>query len=403
MIRYLNIFWSGFLIYTISYAFSQSHLLNNKVCHALQLFGLLLIIYAAIHLIRFKFANKYLRIVFIIYCLWLLIVILRGFSLDRVFLQNMLFDAFGGLMPYFAPLILLFPLNISLYKKVFNVIILSGIFYIFYAAAFIKDFLHTSSLSPEIVEGSSLLSIPVCFLLLTFPYHSLKRKIFSIILILLTLLFAIIQARRALIFLCLSQIGFSYLLYLFNSKKKLLFILSTLFIFFIGTVYVPDIYSQRENSIFSFLNERGLEDTRTPVETYFFLDMKDKDLVIGRGINGQYFCPNIETISGYRNVIETGYLQIILKGGIIKLALILLITLPAIFKGLFFSKNTLSKAAGLWILLWVIYLFPGNTEAFSFYYLLVWISIGICYSKTIRNIPEDKMKLYFLSKEEIFQ
>ena len=149
------------------------------------------------------------------------------------------------------------------------------------------------------------------------------------------------------------------------------------------------------SGVFGFLVERGTEDTRTPVEDCFYDDMKPKDWLVGRGIMGDYFCPIVEEdsdIRGYRFTIETGFLQIILKGGLISLGLLLLVTVPAMINGIFFSKNILSKAAGFWILIWLISLYPANVATFSLYYFLVWISVGICYSKPIRNMSEDAIR-----------
>jgi hypothetical protein len=121
--------------------------------------------------------------------------------------------------------------------------------------------------------------------------------------------------------------------------------------------------------------------------------MKTTDWIIGKGMLGEYYCPGIDsgdgTFTAYRGVIETGYLQMILKGGILSLLLYLLIIIPAIIKGVFYSKNILSKAAGIWVFLSLIDLYPATVTAFSMQYLLVWISIGICYSKEIRNMPES--------------
>jgi hypothetical protein len=88
-------------------------------------------------------------------------------------------------------------------------------------------------------------------------------------------------------------------------------------------------------------------------------------------------------------MIETDYLNIILKGGIISLVLLFLIAIPAVIKGLFFSKNILSKAAAFWIIIWLVELYPANVNSFSLNHILVWISIGICYSKEIRNYTES--------------
>lgn len=401
--KYLKLFWLGFTIYTICAVFSKTEYFSYIVLQAIQFLCLILLFFTASYLIRFNFSNKYLNFFYIIYCSWLLLIIIRGISFEYNFVKNLLFDSSYGIMPYFVPLILLFPKKVVFYKKIFDVIILLGIFYIIYVAVTISELLNpdrASFFSQGIVEYSSILSFPVGFLLLTFNYHSVKRKTFSAIVLLLTLFFAIYRARRGMIFICSSQIVFAFLLYLFNSKKKFLHISFSIIIAILVFNYIYDTIRKKDNSIFGFLMDRGTEDTRTGVELYFYSDFKTKDWIFGRGIQGEYYCPDIgeDPTTDYRSVIETGYLQIILRGGIISLALILLIALPAIFLGLFYSKNTLSKAAGLWILLWALYLYPTTMEAFSLYYVLFWISIGICYSQTIRNISETEMKFLFHSK-----
>jgi hypothetical protein len=140
--------------------------------------------------------------------------------------------------------------------------------------------------------------------------------------------------------------------------------------------------------------ERGDEDTRSAVEIYFYDDMKTKDWIIGKGINGEYFAPDIEKeqLTNYRSNIETGYLQTILKGGLISLGLFILIAVPALLKGIFYSRNILSKAAGIWILMALINSYPSTVNTFTLRYLLVWISIGICYSKEIRQMENSYIK-----------
>jgi hypothetical protein len=164
------------------------------------------------------------------------------------------------------------------------------------------------------------------------------------------------------------------------------------------------IYNENRKDTFGLITERIGKETRSAVENYFYKDLKSKDWIIGKGINGQYFCPGVTEdvgyISIYRSVIETGYLQIILNGGIVSLVLLLLIMIPAIVKGFIYSKNLLSKAAAAWIVLFFLYEYPGVPSIFSFNYILVWISLGICYSKDISQIPEDKM-ISLLRQEDI--
>ena len=156
-------------------------------------------------------------------------------------------------------------------------------------------------------------------------------------------------------------------------------------------------------AMFNFLLERGDEDTRTGVEEYMAADMSSNDWIFGKGYNGKYFCPNVGDVTdvtgmGYRDIIETGYLQIILTSGLIGLGLLVLILVPAVFLGLFKSKNVLSKAAAIWIFLWIIYEYPTVGVAFTMHYILVWISVGICYSSKIRNIPDFVIRTYLQRK-----
>jgi hypothetical protein len=189
----------------------------------------------------------------------------------------------------------------------------------------------------------------------------------------------------------------AYLLYVFHSKLKFLIIYLTLLIALFGAVYISGLYKPTDNRFFGFLVDRGNEDTRSMVEIYFHDDMKANDWIIGRGTDGRYFAPNIEEnqVTNYRHTIETGYEQTILKGGFISIGLFLLMAVPAIILGLFYSKNILSKVAAIWIFMSQINSYPATVNAFTLQYLLVWVSIGICYSKEIRKMRENDVKNIF--------
>jgi hypothetical protein len=390
----LNIFWLGFSIYSLTVVFGATQAVNIKILQGIQIVGLILMFKSIISLVRFKFDNEYLRIIYTIYCGWLFIMILKGYHLltDYTYLKSFLFNPSVGML-YFSPLILLFPRNFIFFKKLFNVIAIFGIFYVIYDMIFIKYLInrdHSSLISQQIVETFSDLSFPSGFLLLTFAYHTKKRQLIALGVVALALLFAVIRARRGLIFIYSNMIFFAYIIFILFSKKKLWIIYLTVFIAFLGAVYVTTVYKPSRNPIFGFLVERRDEDTRSIVELYFHDDMKPKDWITGRGINGQYFCPNVEEnqITNFRSTIETGYEQTILKGGLISLGLFLLIAIPAVIAGIFYSKNILSKAAGIWIFISLVDSYPGTVNAFTLNYLVVWVSIGICYSKEIRRMTD---------------
>jgi len=402
--RRLNIFWLGFILYTAVFAIGAGLERTYTINPILQLIGFAMFVPTAMGLIRYRFDSIYLAVIYTLYCVWLLSIIIRGLPFDSAYSQFLLFNGDFGILPYFVPLLLLFPRDLEFYKKLFNVITIFGILYLVYDILF-ANILLSSDRTPNLVNQNAAerftksLSVPIGFLLFTFNYHSKKRKLFAIGIILIDLLLTIYRARRGLVFICSMTIIFSCLLYFVFARTKLLIVVFSIVLAFFAFNFISA-YTHNKNNIFTFLVERSEEDTRTPVEDCFYADMESQDWVIGKGLKGDYYCPYVDEddITGYRDSIETDYLNFILKGGVINLGLLLLILIPAIFKGLFYSKNTLSKAAGLWILLWMVCLYPANVTTFTLNYMLVWISVGICYSREIRNLPDEVVKEYFKLK-----
>jgi hypothetical protein len=390
-------FWIGFVVYSLSFTVYSSFNVKFFLYGSLQVIGLIFLVPSAAKLVHWNFDSNYLKILYSIYICWLFTVIIRGFQFDFKFIKDMLFDARNGIFLYFVPLILLFPINLFDYKKAFDVIVILGLAYIILILLFLKDPLNPNLdniSSIRILENFSQgLSLPSGLIILTYLYHSKKRILLALFVIIITFFLATVNARRGLMFMTLSILLVSCLIYVFSHKRKLFKIIFSLLlipvIYFLGIT----LYNENRSGIFANITERIDENTRSVIEGYFFLDMNTQDLLLGRGVNGQYFCPEIDinSLTGYRNAIETGFLQIILKGGLISLGLLLLIAIPAMFKGIFYSKNILSKAAGVWIFLFLIDSYPATITSFTMHYLLVWISIGICYSKDLRNIPDSTL------------
>ena len=401
-LRTLNFFWIGFIIYTSAFTISTAGHVSTSICYLFQILGLVIFVPAAFLLITLKFDNKYLKVIYSIYLLWLLTVVIRGFLFDFNFILKMVFNSYEGLFVYFSPLILLFPRKIIYLKQAINVILILGVIYTLYCILFIKNILavNDSQNGQNILEYfSKTLSIPCGFLLITYIYNSNKKNLLALYVLLLTLILAVYRARRGLAFLSFWPIIVSYIIYLNYSKSYVLKVVIFIFLAFLIMIIVASwqntvSYLSMSSTTGLFLDRIG-QDSRSEVEQYFFRDLKQIDWIIGKGINGNYFCPMGDGFGGItilRNGIETDYLNTILKGGIISLVLQLLIAIPAIFMGIFHSKNLLSKAAGTWILFYLIDLYPSPVTTFSFNYLLVWISIGICYSRKLRDMSDNSVK-----------
>jgi len=395
----IDLFWLGFLIYTIAYSISQSDYANWALCQAVQCLGIALLIPGTISQLWFKFENLYLKFMFSIYFIWLMTVMVRGMKMDYVVIKWLLFDAWFGGFLYFVPLMVLFPRNLFFYKRLFDVIIILGIVFLGLNFMFAREIIFADRddlTSRGIVETfTRTLAMPTTFILLTYMYHSKKRKILSAAIVGIIALSAIFKARRGLLLMTSLPLIITYIFYLMQSKSKLMVIVFTMAFCSIVLVYGLSVY--QESSLFGYMRDRGLEDTRSTVEVCLFADMTTLDWIIGKGLTGEYYCPSIDPNedSDYRSVIETDYLHLILKGGIVSVVLLLLIMIPAAYLGLFASKNMLSKAAGAWITLAMINMYPSTVFTFTINYIIVWVSIGICYSKTIRSLPDEVLKLYF--------
>lgn len=392
----LNLFWAGYIMYIFGYEMGSTLIYFNIVqMQMIQFAGIALFVYAAASIIKFDIKNGYLKAIYILYLLVLLGVMGRGFIFDFFSIKESLVNTGYGLFIYFVPLFLLFPVNFAYYRKLFQVIFIFSIIYLVMSLAFIKDVFNPdrrSTLSQGIVENFAMMSFCSAFTLLTYIYHSKTRKLFAFATMFAMLLFAVYRARRGMILMSVTNLLCVLIVYLIVTKRTAMVVIIALIIGVIGYFYYSSLYNQSNFGPFNFLIERSDEDTRTGVEDAMKEDMTSTDWIIGKGINGEYYCPSIDELdqTGYRTVVETGYLQIILKGGILALALNLLIFIPALIKG-FKGKNILSKAAGFSLLMWIAFLYPTVGNTFSMTHIIAWISVGICFSPKITNMTDAEV------------
>lgn len=397
----ITFFWYGFILYTITTVLILigNKYLNGAACQAIQMVALVLMIVGASDLMRYKFDDEYLKNTFTIYLFYSLTVVARGQQFDYGSLKTMLLDGGFGILPYLAPFIVLFPRNFAIYKKAFTTLLIFGIAFIIFDIVYADILLNPDWMDLEsqgYVEAfSGYLALPAGFILITFAYHKKKLNIFAFAVLLVAIYFLLYRARRGTVAICLASLAAAGMVYLIYTKRTVIVIIASVFLIAISTTLMSGI---KMPGMLSFIMARKDEDTRSGVEQYMYASMTTKDWIIGKGINGKYFCPTVINLVDQtydRPVIETGYLQIILKGGIISLVLLLLILLPAVYKGFFDSKNILAKGASMFILLWVVSLYPTIGNEFNMKYLLIWICVGICYSKQIRYMPDVVIKNHF--------
>lgn len=400
----MNIFWLGVILYMVSHALASTDKVNYILCNIFQILGLAMMIPTGIAAFQMKIEDVFLKIVFFIYLCWSVFVIIQGVKFDYESIKLMLFNPFRGIFLYFVPLFLFYPRKISYYVKLIEAILVLSVVYLILVLIFIKSLLIAGNnvISQGLIENfAQFLAIPAGFVLLTFVYYRKKLNLFELFILSLTFILAVIRARRGLMFITLTMLIFSYLIFQIANKTKVVNTVISFFVLIIIAYSAVIIYDKNRKDTFSLITERFEQDTRSRVEEYFYQDLKPVDWIFGKGMLGEYFCPGVEEGVGrvtiYRSVIETGYLQVILNSGLIGLILLLLILIPAMIRGFLRSNNILAKSAAIWIFLFLVYMYPGSFVIFSVYYILVWISVGICYSDQIRNMSDDEIRSVFQS------
>lgn len=394
------VFWIGFCFHSYAVSFFKESQFIFFFFWGVQAIGLALMVPSAMFLVYWKFENNYLRIVFSLTMGWYLFIFFRGFSLSFDFINFLLFDPLLGLFLYLIPFVILFPQKIIYLKVLFSAISVLGILYLVNNLLFFQITILRSGGNVQaqiaVEYFSGFLAIASGFILLTYKYHSRWRNILALSVLVFAFFLAVLNGRRGLLFISASIMVASYLVFVVTNKSKPLNIILSFFLVFFLIIYGRDTYIKRQADTFRRINERLFERTRTGVEEFFYRDMGTVDWIIGRGITGQYYCPGIAEVQGkftvFRSIIETGYLQFVLKGGLVNVFLFFLIMLPAAFKGMFFSKNLLSKASAIWIILFLGYSYPIVINTFSLYYVIMWMAVAICFSKEIRAKRDEEIR-----------
>lgn len=399
----IKIFLFGFVIYSLGGVLAATFPSSTvfKIIQVFQTIGLFSIMFATASTAQLRFANNYAGILVIVYFAWIFFVLLHGLELDY---QNIKTKFSGELLTYFVPMVFFIPKTLKFYKRVFDVIIILSLCFLVVCilyADLVFTYVEENVTDKFVFEYFvKFLGVPTGFVLFTYIYHSPKRNKIALFVLVAILLIATYRARRAIMVLTSLHLFIFMVTFYFTSNRKLLITCFFFFFLILIGVYGERLYQEHGSALLENVLERGMEDTRIRVEKAFIEDFETIDWIIGRGINGKYWCPNIDLndTSGYRIMIETDYLNIILKGGTILLGLIVLISVPSAFLALFRSKNLLSKAAGIWIVLWVLSLYPLNVYNPDFNHLLFWICISIGYSQDIRNMSDETIKAAFHEK-----
>lgn len=253
-------------------------------------------------------------------------------------------------------------------------------------------------------ELFSRILIPISFFLIFFNFFKNYQKIFILILSFMILLFD--QSHR----LNLLNIIISYFLLFFfyfriNSKTIYLLIfysliLSPIFFLYLSINYNFDIFFYLKNKfLYNFIadyNPDIIENTRSLLYYEVYNSLNGfYDFIFGKGASASYKSNVFQhtiIISEGRFESEVGFLNIILKSGIIGFIIFSFIFLYPSYLGIKFSKNVISKILSIKLISYWFLLFVEYFQWVNLNYFFIFFLSGLLLSEKFRNFDENKIK-----------
>jgi len=249
-------------------------------------------------------------------------------------------------------------------------------------------------------------------LILNFENLKRKEKRYLIAGYALAILFSFLGGSRGftLHFLSFIVAQVFYFMFFVKRGKGIKIVASGFFVilliitaYFVYTFNVSEIVPSQFSQLVYKFQRGGFENSREGiVYPEFFADMRTmEDWIYGRGLNGAYYSPgfvqymkdsgldpsnSLGVRPGYRPGLECGYLQTILKIGLIGLILILILTFLGIYLGLFRSKNNFVKVGSFILIEWLVFMYPAGLPEFSLSFILFCLCLGLTLSKETRAI-----------------
>ncbi|MDD5053072.1 MAG: hypothetical protein PHO27_10115 [Sulfuricurvum sp.] len=384
---------------SIYIGFSPGGVVRTIILLLQLLSGLLLVSYFFL-LQKQMDMNLYFKVVFSMLILWSVYIISKSISFNLS--SNItLFGHYLMAWTWLTPLAIVFGFNIQNWISIFNFLV--KLFPIILVSTILLLVINPNdSYSYGIMTWYYL----VPFLFLTYHYQDKRSKLAIIMAMFGFILLSILNSQRV----NLLYIGLLFSYFAFNFfRLQFINIYKKLFVSIALLTLLGFAILQIRSELMA--NDSLLTDSRTFLFVELFDDMSENELLVGRGALGTYYSPYFESWnkqyeggdSSTRSSIEIGYLEMILKGGVVMVILYLLFLLPAVYLGIFKSKNYISKMSGFMISVYIILWSISYIPIYSADFILLWMAAGTAISPSIRKIDNkllinSKQGLIFASK-----
>lgn len=352
----------------------------------------------------YDFSNKRNLIYLYLYLAWNVICIVRGMLVAENYWE------WKNLVS--TTMILLFPLSIyistnkAMVQKILNI----WIKYALPAFLFFLYFLHTEAFGPYLA--------PIAFLFLFFP--ALNNKWKWIVVLISCFVVVIDLGARSTVIKFIIPVIFSSIYYVRAYISTRVLELARLFLIFVpvillllalfGTfnIFKMDEYIQGEQKISKTINGK-LEEESLTADTRTFLYVEVLESAIkhnyvlwgrtpARGNDSVYFgrhlADELKTGKMERFSNEASILNVFTWTGIIGVIFYFLVLFKASYLAVNKSNNIYIKILGLYVAFRWTYAWVEDFHRFDLSNLLLWITIGMCFSEAFRAMNNLEIKLW---------
>lgn len=391
-IKYFNLLLLGVVLYANVDVLQDYVIGKSLFLRSFSLIGLMLFWYSFFKLPKWNIASqKYASVLYFFAFIGIVTVLRQNPNSEFTLYRKMMIGSY--LWTYLMPLLLFvkiekYYIKYCLYWTLFQ-IFLDAIFLFFNFPAIIQTsgaIMGMSGFDSLIIGRFSLSSrlvspiIAFCFVMNKFK---IKWQFIIIIAIILSFVSSMMGGRRSSSVLIIIGLLLSIGSYIKKPRNFLIFILIMLSLSF----YSMNI-SNSFFDIFSTMSERITADTRSGTEKDFYNDMELSDWILGRGVDGTYKSLSVSLVDQlHRFLIETGYLNLVLHGGLLFLLPYVYFLVKSSYLGFFKSRNTYIKGFAMYIFVHLIFLYPGGTPSLDLRYTILFVLIGFCINSY--NIEKD--------------
>ena len=137
-------------------------------------------------------------------------------------------------------------------------------------------------------------------------------------------------------------------------------------------------------------SKEALEESRGFVYEAFFLDIDSAtEWIFGRGLGG--VISREASTDRVVDFVESGFLVLLYKGGLLYMITFFVILLRATYLGLFRSNNDLVKALAIQLPIYIFSMYAWNWPEFSTKYVFMWISVATCFTPQMRELSNEEV------------